>query len=296
MTPQVGFNVQAEEVTLVAGTDVPVVAIVHDDMPDPLRIWQDVNVWAYRAMSPYSNLWTQLPQGSRFISSNEADMPNDPGKWAAYLDQVNASANGIVTVFGASNTQNWPADGEWPEDPTLKSKCYFYALHIPTFATVDQVKARVGSWTNPWCVTEVEADPFDPAYSSLPPDDPQRLAALRTNLLAGARAAIAAGAQFVALWGESLTDADAVRDPLLLQAVIDLNKELAQGDTPMASPTPDEAATIDQLEKQNALLTEVIKAVRTQDGQMLDTLYCALKGGLAAPDYSGTWPAPVPNS
>ena len=50
-------------------------------------------------------------------------------------------------------------------------------------------------------------------------------------------------------------------------------------------------------EEQITLLTEAIKAIRT--GQWsgpgsLDAIYCALKGGLAAPDYQPIWPAPVP--
>ena len=53
--------------------------------------------------------------------------------------------------------------------------------------------------------------------------------------------------------------------------------------------------TPDTLATQVALLTDLIKAVRTGTWTgpgSVDAIYCALKGGLPTPDYQPTWPVP----
>ena len=47
-----------------------------------------------------------------------------------------------------------------------------------------------------------------------------------------------------------------------------------------------------QIERQIALVTASIKAWRTADLAFVDAIYCALNGGLAAPDYTPIWPDP----
>jgi hypothetical protein len=53
--------------------------------------------------------------------------------------------------------------------------------------------------------------------------------------------------------------------------------------------------TIDELSAQVALLTELIRALRTgawSGPGSVDAIYCALKGGLPQPDYTPVWPGP----
>ncbi len=53
--------------------------------------------------------------------------------------------------------------------------------------------------------------------------------------------------------------------------------------------------TLEQLSAQVALLTDLIKALRTgawTGPGSVDAIYCALKGGLPEPDYAPAWPDP----
>jgi hypothetical protein len=53
--------------------------------------------------------------------------------------------------------------------------------------------------------------------------------------------------------------------------------------------------TLEQLNAQVALLTDLIKALRTGTWTgpgSVDAIYCALKGGLSKPDYEAAWPVP----
>lgn len=232
-----GFNCQAEEAPL-ADAETPILAILHDDMANPLVSFQGKNVWAYRAMSPYSTVYQQLPQGARFIPWNEADMPYDPSGWAAYLDKVKAQRPDIKLVYGACNTANWPYGGQWPPDLNLIERCDFYATHVPTFATPEQINAGI-QW--PFAVTEVELDPNDPDIAALPADDPQRAVLFRQKLMAGGAACATAGAIAAFLWGQSMTDANAIRDPELIKQVKAFNANQNQQGGIMDEATQDQA-------------------------------------------------------
>ena len=53
--------------------------------------------------------------------------------------------------------------------------------------------------------------------------------------------------------------------------------------------------TLEEVSAQVALLTDLVKALRTglwTGPGSVDAIYCALKGGLAEPDYQPIWPDP----
>lgn len=267
----VGFNLQAEQAAAFPD-DLPVLAICHDDRPNPLAAFAGLNVWLYRAMSPYSLLYKQLPHGARFTAWNEADMPYDPDGWAAYLRRVKADRPDIQLVYGACNTANWPNGGQWPPDLTLIGLCDFYATHIPTFATPEQIGAGI-QW--PFAVTEVELDPNDPDINALPAGDPQRGVLFRQKLMAGAQAAVQAGAVAVFLWGQSMTEADAANDVELQAQVRAFNQQQAQGGN-VASTTEE------QIEQQMAIVVDAFKAIAQGKMNGADGLagkIVALQGG-----------------
>lgn len=203
------FNAQAEQVDLL-DDELWCIAILHDDRPNPLQIWQGKNVWAYRAMSPYSQIYHQLPQKARFIFDNEKDNERDVSKWVNYLQEIKTNRPDIVLIYPATNTEGWPESGNWPVDPTIKSMCYFYALHIPDFATVQQLWHLLLGWMNPWCVTEVESPPGTVNLAS--------------RMMQGADTALKAGAQVAALWGQDMSIADALNDSTLRALVKEYNK------------------------------------------------------------------------
>lgn len=75
-------------------------------------------------------------------------------------------------------------------------------------------------------------------------------------------------------------------DPLKKFSIIPTDSQASEGAMDEATQT----ALIEMEAKQNGLLTDAIKALRTGQFQDLDTIYCALKGGLQAPDYTPSFP------
>ncbi len=80
------------------------------------------------------------------------------------------------------------------------------------------------------------------------------------------------------------------------QAGFDLiGVDLAQpeGEPPVPMDEATQQAMIEMEAKQNQLLTDLIKQIRTghwTGAGSVDGIYCALKGGIAAPDYTPTFP------
>lgn len=311
----IAFSCQAEQVGQVEPGTV-IIAIPHDDRADPLGPFRAImardEVYAFRGMSPLSMLYRQLPQHARWIFDNEADNRDpsglfrlDPGQWVGYLQQVKAERPDILLIGPAMNTARWPTDadidagraadpdnlGDWPLDPTVKSMCYFRSIHIPTFATVKQIRYAWGGWTNPKCVTEIEQDPQDPAIAALDPADPQRQAIILANLLAGARAAIDAGAECAALWGANMQVADALDIPGAQEAVRQINATYTGGSA-MAVDAND--PVIVGLKKQIADFTEGMRRIvegKYGGADGAAAIVVALEGGADAtlvpqPDYS----------
>lgn len=60
------------------------------------------------------------------------------------------------------------------------------------------------------------------------------------------------------------------------------------GDIHMDEAT--QTAMVEMEAKQNGLLTDLIKQIRTGNWGQVDAIYCALKGGIAKPDYTPTFP------
>lgn len=287
---------------------LPILYTLHDDSEAvaaaSLKAAQDAGLWVaiIRFFSPDRRFFGTdvVPTSAHLLGWNETDSDptnqNLPGWVDGWQRAWRAQRPDVTIHYGAPNV-----NGYWIPNTALEAALDYVDRHIGSVNFTPPAPFIEG---RPTCVSEIDMDPslwgVNPLDTSYPWADEGTMESAYQTVMQTIAACLDAGIPAFA-WGIKTYIADAAYSKFMLQSLTLLNKQYGQPqETNMATPSstpPDEVAkllaTNAELLAQNALLTELIKCIRT--GQWtgagsVDGIYCALKGGIAAPDYTPSFP------